>query len=312
MNATSPARSGARPTVVAFQGGLGNQLFQWAFATSLRAAGVRVVADTVRCRGDRPLAIGPLLAGWPRSPRAVGLTRVGLHRAGLLGRGGTPPVITERGPGYDPTVRPRVETAGGLLLGYFQSPRYFADVSDEVRAAVRHLLERELTPLGRALARDLAADPDSVAIHVRRGDYVSDPAAAALHGTLEPDHYARALAVAAANGGGGRRIWFSDDPGWVSEHLAHPTDELVPPGATSGAGGEIALMASCRTRIVANSSFSWWAGWLGPIGGASGPVVAPERWFAGSDAPVDDLLPDHWLRVGAPRAPAASEDHDGP
>lgn len=287
-----------RPTVLAIQGGLGNQLFQWAFGTSLRHAGLEVVADTVRCRGERPLAIGPLLDGWPRSSRVAGLGRVALHRSGLLGRGPTPPVVAEDGPGFDATARRRVTASGGLLLGYFQSPRYFEDVSDEVRVGVRRLLEDELTPLGRDLAEELRADPASVAVHVRRGDYVTNPTAAALHGALDAAYYDEALAAASAAGGGDRRVWFSDDPAWVEAHLARPGDQLVPAAASTGAGGEVALMASCRTRVVANSSFSWWAGWLGPAEVPSGPVVAPARWFAGSDASTDDLIPDHWLRVG--------------
>jgi hypothetical protein len=52
--------------VLGLQGGIGNQLFEWAFAAALRASGRRVLYDAVRCRGDRPLMIGPLLPATER------------------------------------------------------------------------------------------------------------------------------------------------------------------------------------------------------------------------------------------------------
>ncbi len=289
--------------MLAIQGGLGNQLFQWALGTSLRRRGIVVHVDTSRCRGDRPLAIDPLLDGWPRSPRTVGLWRIALHKARLLGRFGTLPVIEETGMRFDPDLQRRA-AAGGMLLGYFQSPRYFEDVASEVRGAVRGLLDAALTPSGRALAADLAQDPRSVAVHVRRGDYVTSPTASAHHGVLGVDHYERALAAAGAHGGT-RRIWFSDDPAWVRDHLLRPGDQLVPAGTTSAPAGDIALMARCRTRVIANSSFSWWAGWLGPGDDRDpGTVIAPRRWFAGSDEPANDLIPASWIRVPSTPSPA--------
>lgn len=242
------------------------------------------------------MALGPLAADYPRVPRPVGLALVAAQRAGALRGGIMPNLVVEQGFGYDESVRARAThggAAGSYLYGYFQSYRYFTDVAAQVRERITAFLADQLTPAGLALRAELAADPACVAVHVRRGDYVANPAAAAHHGVLEPAYYRRALDTLVAEGHT-RRIWFSDDLSWVREHLAGPEDQMCPTGVASSAGGEIALMAACSARVIANSSFSWWAGWLGREGSA---VVAPARWFASSHSGAEDLLPPGWRRL---------------
>jgi len=281
--------------VLGLQGGIGNQLFEWAFATALRASGRRVLFDAVRCRGDRPLMIGPLLRAAERLAAPVGYALVGAAKAGLVSDRSRLRLVRQRRSGYDPSV---IDRLGGTsyLLGYFQSTRYFREVEPDVREAARELLHGMLTPSGRRLAEELRADPDRVAVHVRRGDYVSDPGAATRHGVLGADYYDRALEHAATLGHR-RRVWFSDDVEWVRQRLARDGDLLCPDDATQHDGGEIALIASCATRVIANSSFSWWGGWLGAPSSPLHPVIAPSTWFADGHSDAGELVPRDWVRL---------------
>lgn len=281
--------------VLGLQGGIGNQLFQWAFATALGASGRRVLFDPIRCRGDRPLMIGSLLPEAERLAAPVGLALAGVTKAGLLSERSRLRLVRQRRSGYDPSV---IERLGGTsyLIGSFQSERYFVDVEHEVRESVHALLDGMLTPTGRRLADRLRADPHRVAVHVRRGDYVSDPNAAVRHGVLGAGYYDRALEHVSALGHG-RRVWFSDDLDWVRENLARDDDLLCPADATRHDGGEIALIASCATRIVANSSFSWWGGWLGAPSSPAHPVIAPSTWFADGHSDASELVPRDWVRL---------------
>ncbi|WP_166355370.1 alpha-1,2-fucosyltransferase [Phytoactinopolyspora limicola] len=241
------------------------------------------------------MMLGSLVSDLPRVPRLVGLAMVAAQRASVLRGGPLPLLVAEQGFGYDSSVRDRVVAggrAGTYILGYFQSYRYFEDVAPVVRETVNAYLAEQLTPAGQRLRTDLAADSRTVAVHVRRGDYVTNPVAAAYHGVLGIDFYQRALDTVAKSGHT-RRIWFSDDLPWVRQHLAGPDDEFCPAGVARSAGGEIALMAACSARIIANSSFSWWAGWLGREGSR---VVAPDQWFAGSGTGTEDLVPTEWVR----------------
>jgi Glycosyl transferase family 11 len=280
--------------ILALQGGVGNQLFQWAYGTELRADGLRVLIDHVHCRGERPLAIGPLLSGWPRVPKVVGLGLVAAERLGALGFGPLPRLISETGLAYDPDVDTFARHGGGYLLGYFQSPIYFRTALPQVRREALAFLTDQLTASGQRLAEELSVDKRAVAIHVRRGDYVTNPAIRAHHGVLGSDYYRDALALLSKSGPA-RRVWFSDDPEWVCAHLATEPDLVCPPGVAITPAGEIALMAACSSRVIANSSFSWWAGFLGRQPSDGGMIVAPRQWLHGTPAPRG-LLPDGWIQ----------------
>lgn len=281
--------------VVALQGGIGNQLFEWAFATALREEGRMVRFDAVRCRGDRPLMVGPLVPSADRLAAPVGLVLAAAVSAGIVSERSPLRLVRQRRSGYDPSVRERLEGTS-YLLGTFQSTRYFAGAESIVRDAVRGLLDGMLTPSGRRFADELRADPNAVAVHVRRGDYVSDPSAAVRHGVLGAAYYDHAIEHAASLGHD-RRVWFSDDIQWVAENLARDGDVLSPDDATIYDGGEIALIAACATRIIANSSFSWWGGWLGAPSSVEHPVIAPSTWFADGHSDAAELVPPSWLRL---------------
>jgi hypothetical protein len=282
-------------TILSFQGGIGNQLFEWAFAHSLTAAGHHVLYDSVRCRGERPFELAPLVPRHLMLARPVGAALVGLERTGTLGVVGLRPVL-EPSPGHPDSVRQDALTGRTYVRGYFQSPTYFRGSEDSVRAEVTRLLTTMLTQRGKELLDDLTDDSSSVAVHIRRGDYTT-PTNAQVHGVLARHYYEEALKRVGATGHH-RRVWFSDDLAWVREHLARPGDLLCPADATTRAGGEIILMAACSSRIIANSSFSWWGGWLGAPATQEHPVVAPATWFASRpDDQATDLVPASWQRV---------------
>jgi hypothetical protein len=279
--------------VVVLQGGLGNQLFQWALGTELVARGQPVVYDRARLRGDRPLAIGPLLAGEPQVPKPLGLGLAALDRVGQLDRVPGLSTVRQDGFGFDPrALRAR---SGAYLLGFWQSPRFFPSVPGEVRRRVREFATAALTPAGRALLDRLQADPGSIAVHVRRGDYVANARARGFHGVLGVDDYYGPALTLLADRGYGRRYLFSDDLEWAAAHLARPDDVVVGRDVATAAVGEVGLMAACGARAIANSTFSWWAGWLADDRPDS-TTVAPHRWFVAPGQDAGDLLPDGWLR----------------
>lgn len=280
--------------LLTLQGGLGNQLFEWAFSRALEDSGRRVLFDTVRCRGDRPLVIGPLISPERRFARAAGLALAIGQKYGRLTDSSRLRLVKQKKSGYDPSVLERL-VGRSYLMGYFQSPHYFSNSAGAVRIEVMGLLQGMLTPAGRQLAAELADDPHSVAVHVRRGDYLAVPDNTARHGVLGKDYYDRALRH--LDGLGHRnRIWFGDDPEWIRENLVRPGDTVCPADATTLDGGEIALMAACSSKVIANSTFSWWAGWLGSPSTERHPVIAPSSWFADGHSDASELVPVEWLR----------------
>lgn len=287
-----------QPVVVGLSGGLGNQMFQYAAGQALaQRLDTSLLLDTswFRGRSDREYALAPFritasenagpvwwpdaaVNGWCRVTRRWAISRLGV-------------VIFREPhfhfvPAFDHISQPV------YLEGYWQSQRYFA--------AIRETLLVELVP---AATLPAACQPiltqikssDAICVHVRRGDYVSNPLAAKTHGLCSLDYYAQALKILPKNESSHCFV-FSDDPLWVQEnlHLDCKTT-VVDVNDEKNAHWDLHLMSACRYFIIANSSLSWWAAWLGTTVGKR--VIAPLRWFNASNKDTSDLIPSDWLRL---------------
>ncbi len=293
--------SGDRPEIcVGLQGGLGNQLFQYAAGRALaeRLQAKLTVHPRARgAKGIKSIGLGELgLTPEVRSGHGGALRRAALNltKAAAELVGGhvvkTPPgwrggVFRERGFAYDP----RFERLAGsqYLAGFFQSPRYFAPIEGALRAELLAGAAR-----GAGHLPDIDLSGDSVSVHLRMGDY-ANPANAAIHGVLPPEYFEAAAERMRAMHPGARFLLFSDQPDAARERLSRL--DLTPVDGGSRVA-DLLLMARCRHHVIANSTFSWWGAWLG----AGGTVIAPERWFAPekqAETDLSDLFPEGWIRV---------------
>jgi hypothetical protein len=281
-------------------GGLGNQLFQYASARAvalrrgvalgmdLRDLGGRAAHITyglqhfaIRAEVDPP-GLPPGKAG---HPMAYALWRAGLWRG--------PRFLREKGLGVNRAVLEAPDET--YLHGYFQSEAYFADAIAQIRSELA-IITPPSAENSDWLAR-IAADPQSVSVHLRRGDYVSAAKGSATHGTCDEAYYRNGLSrIADRTGIMPRAYVFSDDPAWAAANLSLGVETLV-----VGHNGplqhyeDLRLMAACRHHVIANSTFSWWGGWLDAK--ADRIVVAPARWFATPDLVNPDILPPDWIAL---------------
>lgn len=178
-------------------------------------------------------------------------------------------------------------TAPVYLMGYFQSWRYFAPIEPEVRSAFD---TGRLSHAGIAAWEHRIRSTDcAVAVHVRRGDYADYPGL--IRGR---DYYDRARARLEALVLSPTYYLFSDDIADASAMLAGWPNVVAVSGTSSGLD-DFRLMSLCRHFIIANSTFSWWAAWLGTA--VDKQVVAPSRWFDTDRTDLDARLPPQWLRA---------------
>lgn len=284
------------------QGGLGNQMFQYAAGRALALrVGTELKLDltsyersTLRSYALEPF---PIRAGIADRREVERLTRpsrpVRIARR-LLGREPRPPRSHVREP--DLTFHPGIlELSDGVYLdGYWQSERYFAGAADAIREELRP--PEPATGRGRELAAAIGRAGESISLHVRRGDYVSSPVAREMLGPCSVDYYRRAVERLAERLAEPAVFVFSDEPEWARAHLELPVPVTVVDHDGGGSAHEdLALMSLCRHHVIANSSFSWWGAWLGRHPG--GTVIAPARWFAREDLSSHDLVPERWLRL---------------
>src|SRR5262245_892681 len=196
----------------------------------------------------------------------------------------------EKGHLFDPKVLSLPD--GSVLEGYWQSEDYFLDAADVIRRDFT--IKAPPSPASAALA-EAANVHNSVSLHVRRGDYISNPDAFAVHGTCSPDYYRQALEMLHAELGSTklRVIVFSDDMAWARENLRFDEDIVWAndPDVRQPLG-DMRAMSACRHHIVANSSFSWWGAWLTLR--KEKILIAPRRWFRDMET---DIVPRHWRKI---------------
>ena len=134
---------------------------------------------------------------------------------------------------------------------------------------------------------------------MRRGDYISNPRAHAVHGTCSMEYYAHAVRHIAGRIGFEPIIYvFSDEPDWALANLDMPFEMRVMDHNDSSRNYEdLRLMAACKHHVIANSSFSWWGAWLNAS--PEKIVVAPSKWFADSSISNPDITPNDWVRIEA-------------
>jgi len=286
---------------VRLEGGLGNQLFQYAAARALalrHGTGVLLDTSAFARRSARYTSRTFELHLWSVRARVASASEL---RALPLAR--RLPLISrliscwrtyvERGPDYDTEFADLPDNT--YLVGYWQSPRYFADCATTIAAEVE--LVHPLS-MASALIADRIDVTASVAVHVRRGDYVSLPSAISRHGVLPLTFYSAAIKQVRASVTKPRFYVFSDDPEWCRAHLPLAANEttFVDHNLGADASQDLVLISRCQHQVIANSSFSWWGAWLADQRhrGAPRHVIAPALWFAGRPYDTADRFPAHW------------------
>lgn len=294
--------------MVRLMGGIGNQMFQYAAARRLayiHNCALKLdlgwfdeiaAADTARVYDLHVFAITGTVASLEEVNEMMQAARSGwrLLLARARGRLTGAPVKTytkEKNFHFDSEILMLPDDV--YLSGYWQSEKYFSDIAD--------ILRREFTVKTPPEDRneqtvEMIRKTQSVSIHVRRGDYVTNPFATQYHGTCTLDYYRDAMEFVGARVEDPHFFVFSDDPAWARENLVsgHPTN-VVDCNGPDRAYEDMRLMSLCRHHIIANSSFSWWGAWL-----CKNPdkiVIAPARWFANAALDTRDLLPERWIRI---------------
>jgi hypothetical protein len=206
----------------------------------------------------------------------------------------TPPPATyvkEKQFEFDPEI---LQLTGDVYLdGNWNSYRYFEDIEETIRSefTFKHPQSGKNLDLFKMIAAT-----ESVSLHIRRGDFVSNPKVNALYGTCDLDYYQRCVEDLAKRVEEPHFFIFSDEPEWVRGNLHLPfAMTIIDHNGPDQAHEDLRLMSQCRHHILANSGFSWWGAWLDRR--QDKLVYVPREWFKSSRYDTDTLLPSLWLRM---------------
>jgi len=293
--------------IVRLRGGLGNQLFQYAAAHSLAAHnGVALKADLYTYT-RHPLRKYELHNFNITLPEA---TRGEIHR--FTGKNFIERYLNKKtNYFYSPEVfaQPHYHFYEDFfslpvpiyLSGYWQSEKYFLNVANDIR--------KVMTP-SKALDQKnaeivaKARESNSVAIHIRRSDYVTT----SFFQVMGLDYYEKAIREINNRISNPQFFIFSDDISWTKQQFAHLNNAtFIDHNKGDDSYKDLLVMSACRNQVIANSTFSWWAAWLNDF--TNKIVIAPQQWFHNNyltkKEPVypcrfyntKDIIPSTWIRL---------------
>jgi hypothetical protein len=178
------------------------------------------------------------------------------------------------------------------LLGYWQVHQIPESISVDLR---REFSFREL-PTGKniEMQRRIKNSENSVAVHIRRGDYTLE---AEGNVALPMSYYSSAITQITESLPNPTFFVFSDDIDFARRNLrADIPAVFVDHNDSLAAHEDLRLMSSCRHHIIANSTLSWWGAWLGSYDDKI--VIAPRNWMVGQRSSYTDLFPSNWRLLG--------------
>jgi hypothetical protein len=263
------------PIAIALMGGLGNQLFQYAMGRSLQKRGYEVV---FKKRDLLPAS---------NEPHALNKPQYGLDgfKTKIVFGDSDGPEITDSNMTFRPDIYdpPRNCT----LTGHWQSERYIECVADELRKEFvpKNFPKKDVSEL----LNKILNTSDSVGVHVRRGDYVS---LQDYHGLMPIAYYQNCINSIRQKYPHAKPFIFSDDPDWCHENIE---GEII---STGDRFWDMHLMSQCQHAVISNSSYGWWAAFLGD-NKADRIVCAPRKWFVVEHLDSRDMIPRRWQLMGS-------------
>lgn len=203
-------------------------------------------------------------------------------------RVGNTAFVQEESMRYDSRI---LKLLGNIYLdGYWQNEMYFEDLGDQLRAELT--VKTSPDPENQRMA-EVIQDGPSASIHVRLGDYLSNPETKRTYGLLPTTYYRKAVARILDVDPKVRFFLFSDDPTEALKRIPLSASRIVPVAINNATRNfeDLRLMSLTDHHIIANSSFSWWGAWLGR---KHGTTVAPGQWFSDRSLDGSEIVPARW------------------
>lgn len=274
-------------TTIYLNGGLGNQLFQLAFGIEIsRARKSTLYLNTTQLDLDIKRNYSLDVFGFPQNESF----EFSGSRITLISQpekcNCEPIEIRETNFFYSDQSGQFLKNGNLSVSGYWQSPLYFEKNSD----LITNFLNQWLSP---------QIETNYAVMHIRRGDFLNDTRTHKFHGILDIDYYARAVKLISKEV---KKVYLISDNFKEATKILiqisdlYPGIEFILTDASMSEVSCISLMAHANVAIIANSSFSWWASYLG----LKKSVIAPRRYFSEKTLRINnisDLYPSGWILI---------------
>ena len=288
--------------IIKIAGGLGNQMFQYALARALESKGKKVLLD---CSGYKVQTQMDTMRNYELDRFSIKIEKASQkeiaryynHRQrcfyylSRIIKKDLSKIIIEKEHRYLAQI---AECDNKYLIGYWQSEQYFKIIRKELLEDFS-FQNCKLSHQNKKLREELFNMKNSVAVHIRGGDYTITGNAALYGDICTREYYQKAFAYIEKIIGQAKFYIFTNDVIWTQQILSTNLKnvEIIDWNSEDDGWIDMYLMSICKHNIIANSSFSWWAAWLNQ--NKEKVVIAPSKWQNGAD--IEDIVPEEWVRV---------------
>lgn len=176
-----------------------------------------------------------------------------------------------------------------FVRGYFQSPKYFDSIQSIIKSEL--LVNTEINERDRKLI-DKLQNCQSVCMHIRRGDYIGN----VKFDICSESYYQRAMNYCIKNIDSPKFFIFSNTPEdieWIKNNY-HLSGDVIYVNYGNNEFDDLRLMYNCKHFIISNSTYSWWAAYLS--NSKEKITIAPSRWYR-TDEDTSDIFRDNWILI---------------
>ncbi len=290
---------------VSIYGGLGNQMFQYTLGLALNHRGNKTrirFSNYLHETHHNGFNLG--VAFQLKLPLGQQLLKLLILHGGFLYKNRFAFRLSQKLNQYDHiralrTYRERTEfqyddnlfhQQSSLFVGTWQVESYFKDIKDIVQRSFVFKTPKDDT--NKKLMKGITSS-NSVAIHIRRGDYLATRWASTHAVIKDSTYYLNAINYINARVENPHYFIFSDDVQWARENLTIGNITYVDHNKGSLSYIDMYLMSLCKHNIIANSTFSWWGAWLNKNDNKI--VIMPEKWLNTHDCP--GIFPSEWVKM---------------
>lgn len=284
-------------SIVKVTGGLGNQLFQYSFGQFLhKNTGMEVFYyfDTVnnsRSFTNRDNELSKFNLDFAIADQeACSKYKI---KNGLLGRFKrkitqllpfiSDTYVVQQGPHDYPS-----KFQDAYYDGYWQIYEYPETIKEKLQTHLQ--LSAEQLIKFKELINHFESE-NSVAIHIRRGDYITIPANAKIFNVCDKKYYDDAIAIVNSRVDDAKYYIFTQDMDWAKKNFVG-TDFVFVEG--NSAIEDMLLMAKCKHNIIANSTFSWWSAFLNK--NPKKLIIAPKNWYR-NNFKTQNFINPRWIMI---------------
>lgn len=293
---------------VAIAGGLGNQMFVYAFCLGLRSKGEKIVLFVPRIKdsngyGHQGYELEKIFViqrfdGWKSKIQSSSLKLYSnlirlfptKWKSLLFRCVGVHIVKVPENFVFYPEVFD-FKNKHELFMGTWQSEKFFKDAESKLRLSF--VFNQSLLSFRTTEISSVIQSHNSISIHIRRGDYLSKQYSNGFAGVCTAEYYTNAINYIVEKIESPHYYVFTDDQEWVREYFKINIATYIDFNVDRDSWQDMYLMSQCKHNIIANSSFSWWGAWLND--NPDKIVIAPKLWWRMFE--TDDVVPETWVRI---------------